>query len=387
MALLVPKDHEDGLRVHCMKVLLINNDKGWSGGQEHLKDLATELVRHRVAVHFVVRAGSRSDSRFRELGVPVHPLPGHGVGDVKALWRLAGIMRRERFDIVSVNREHDLLLTVLARNLAFPLAKPGKLMMSYHTATARKQLFLGSADAVLCISRHVRDKLLQGNPGAAAKASIVYYGIQLGSPPAPEKFDRDRKRRFFVGTGFPLIGMVGELWKNQGELVDAIPIMKSSFPELTVAFVGDHSDQGLFMPLMEKIRRMGLEKDVIFAGRIPRERIPDVFHDLDLSVTTHRNEGFGIVHLESLAAGTPVVTYDEGGMVDIFQGEEVGEVVAGGPAEFAAAVTRLLQDDSRRFALGRNGYDLVERHYSLAAMGRRYLEFYRRLLGQAECTD
>jgi glycosyltransferase involved in cell wall biosynthesis len=375
------------LRVHHMKVLLINNDKGWSGGQEHLKDLASELVRHGVEVHFVVRAGSKSDSRFRGLGVSVHPLPGHGMGDVKALWMLARLMRREHFDIVSVNREHDLLLTVLARNLAFPVNKPGKLMMSYHTATARKQFFLGSADAVLCISRHVRDKLLRGNPGAALRTSIVYYGIQFGSPPAADKFARDRKRRYFTGIGFPLIGMVGEFWKNQSELVDAIPIMKKDFPGLKVALVGDNSDQGLFVPLMEKIQRMGLEKDVIFTGRIPRERIPDVFYDFDLSVTTHRNEGFGIVHLESLAAGTPVVTYDEGGMVDIFQGEEVGEVVAGGPADFAAAVTRLLQDDPRRFALGRNGYDLISRHYSLAAMGRRYLEFYRRLLGEGGCPD
>jgi len=48
-----------------MKILLINNDKGWSGGQEHLKDLAAELVLKGVDVHFLVRAGSKSESRFR----------------------------------------------------------------------------------------------------------------------------------------------------------------------------------------------------------------------------------------------------------------------------------------------------------------------------------
>lgn len=364
-----------------MKVLLINNDKGWSGGQEHLKDLAGELLRLGVGVQFVVRAGSRSDGRFRELGLPVHALPGHGVGDIKALWQLVRLLRRERFDIVSVNREHDLLLTALAWRLAFPWHKPGKLMMSYHTTTARRQLLLGSADAILCISEHVRNKLLQGNPAAAGKVSVVYHGIPLGAPPADDRFDRGRTRRYFTGEGFPLIGMVGEFWKNQGELVGMIPLLQQAFPEIKVAFVGDNTDQGLITPIMAQIRRLGVEDAVIFTGRVPRERIPDVFYDLDLSVTTHRNEGFGIVHLESLAAGTPVVTYDEGGMVDIFRGEEVGEVVTGGPEEFAAAVTNLLRDDERRFRLGRNGYDLVKRQYSLPAMGRRYLEFYRLLLG------
>jgi glycosyltransferase involved in cell wall biosynthesis len=309
-------------------------------------------------------------------------MPGHGLGDVKALFSLAAVMRRERFDIVSVNREHDLMLAVLARSLAFPFKKPGRLMMSYHTATARKQLFIGAVDAVVCISEHVRTRLLAGNPGVAGKTSILYYGIALDRPPGADRFRRERERRFFAGQPFPLIGMVGEFWKNQGELVDVLAVLVKEFPAIRVAFIGDNSDQGLFLPLQEKIRGLGLEERVTFTGRIPRERIPDVFHDFDLSVTTHRNEGFGIVHLESLAAGTPVVTYDEGGMVDILKGEDVGEIVSGGPAEFAAAVAGLLRDDDRRFTLGRNGHDLVKRKYSLAAMGERYLAFYRQLLGK-----
>jgi len=368
----------------AMKILLINNDNGWSGGQEHLKDLSTELLRHGVAVHFVVRANSKSESRFRELGVQVHPLPGHGLGDLLALWRLVTLLRRHRFDIVSVNREHDLFLTVLAWHLAFPLRKPGRLMMSYHTATVRRQLLLSSVDAIVCISEHVRAMLLRGNPAAAGKVNVLYYGIDIGTPPAAQKFDFNRTRRFFHGAGFPLIGMVGEFWKNQGELVEIMPLIKAVFPGLKVAFIGDDTNQGLVAPLKEKIRGLGLENDVIFTGRIPRERIPEVFFDLDLSVTTHRNEGFGIVHLESLAAGTPVVTYDEGGMVDIFRGENVGEVVEGGRNEFAAAAVGLLQDHERRFLMGKKGFDLICTKYSLKAMGKRYLEFYQELLSSAK---
>ena len=363
-----------------MKVLLINNDKGWSGGQEHLKDLAGQLLRFGVEIQFVVRRGSRSDSRFRELGVPVHSLPGHGLGDISALAGMVRLFRREQFDIISVNREHDLLLTGLAWRLAFPLRKKGRLMMSYHTATSRHQLLLGCADAILCISEHVKEKLLQGNPAATRKVSVVYYGISPGEPPAADKFDRNRERRFFTGQGFPLIGMVGEFWKNQLELVEMIPALQKVFPEIKIALIGDNSDQALLQPILSKIERLGVENSVIFTGRVPRERIPDIFYDLDLSVTTHRNEGYGIVHIESLAAGTPVVCYNEGGQVDLFRGEDVALLVDGGIPEFTAAVTGLLADDRLRSVMGKRGRDLVERRYSLQAMGERYLKFYRELV-------
>jgi len=195
------------------------------------------------------------------------------------------------------------------------------------------------------------------------------------------RFTVDRPSRFFEGAGFPIIGMVGEFWKNQMELVEMTPLLKAAFPQIRVAFIGNASDRSLVAPLEERIRQLGLGENVVFTGLVPREKIPDVFHDLDLAVTTHRNEGFGIVHLESLAAGTPVVAYNEGGFVDIFKGEDVGVLVDGGPADFAAATVALLSDDARRFAMGKRGYELIERRYSLRAMGDAYLDFYRKLGG------
>lgn len=363
-----------------MKVLLINNDKGWSGGQEHLKDLAGQLLRLGLEIQFVVRQDSPSDVRFRELGVPVHALPRHGLGDISALIKLVRLFRQEQFDIISINREHDLLLTGLVWNLAFPLRKAGRLMMSYHTATSRRQLLLGRADAILCISEHVRTKLLQGNPAVADKVRVVHYGIAPGAPPDAEKFNRNRQRRYFTGQGFPIIGMLGEFWKNQGELVEMIPLLQKTFPEIKIVFIGDNTDQALITPIHEKIKVLGVENAVIFTGRVPREQIPAIFYDLDLSVTTHRNEGYGIVHIESLAAGTPVVSYNEGGQVDLFRGEDVALLVDGGVPEFAAAVVSLLTDDGQRFAMGKRGRELVERRHSLQAMGERYLDFYRNML-------
>lgn len=364
-----------------MKVLLINNGKGWSGGQEHLKDLAVELRNNGVEVHFLVRRDTVNETRFAELGFTVHLMPyKHGWSTLRAVSSLISVMRRERFDIVSINREHDLPLTVAAYRLAFPFGRHGRLMMSYHLPTDHYQLFLGAVDAIVCISEHVRTKLLRRSQAMASRSNVLYYGIVLPPPPEAAKFSNDRPRRYLHGRPFPVIGMVGEFWKNQIELVEMLPLLKREFPEITVAFVGNTKDRSLVEPLEVRARELGVEENIVFTGLVPRERIVDVFHDMDLSVTTHRNEGFGIVHLESLAAGTPVVGYNEGGYVDIFKGEEVGVLVDGGTADFAAATLALLKDDARRFDMGRAACELVERRYSVQAMGQTYLNFYRKLL-------
>jgi glycosyltransferase involved in cell wall biosynthesis len=126
---------------------------------------------------------------------------------------------------------------------------------------------------------------------------------------------------------------------------------------------------------------MGLGESIIFTGKVSQERLADVFFDLDLSVTTHRNEGFGLVHLESLATGTPVVAYNEGGQVDFLR-EAGGALVDGGPAEFAREVANLLRDHQRRSAMGIDGYRLVARSYSTEIMAKSYEKLFRDLLGQ-----
>ncbi len=362
-----------------MKVLLVNFDKGWGGGQEQLKSLSLELAGQGCSIHFLCRTGSPSARDFLALGFPVSTFFSAGEGLLRSVRGTAALFRRERFDIVMVTREHDLLRTVLAWKLAFPFWKRGKLVMCYHTATARKQLFLGAADAVVCVSSFVRERLLAGNPRIVSPIAILPNGIPVIAPPSAEKFTVGRRRRFFHGAGFPLIGMVGAFFKNQGELIEIIPLLKREFPSIKVALVGDDTDAGLTGPIKERAAYLGVSDSVIFTGKVPHERLADIYFDLDLSVSTFRNEGFGLVHLESLAAGTPVVAYNEGGQVDIFKGNDAGILVDGGPAQFAEAVAGLLRDHERRFAMGREGVTLVKERFSEATMGERYNAFLNKL--------
>jgi glycosyltransferase involved in cell wall biosynthesis len=101
----------------------------------------------------------------------------------------------------------------------------------------------------------------------------------------------------------------------------------------------------------------------------------DIFYDFDLSVSTHRNEGFGIVHLESLAACTPVVAYNSGGLTEILNNGG-GITAEGGIDELAKEIRAVLNNDEKRRELGIEGRQVVEDYFSLETMAQNHYDFY-----------
>jgi glycosyltransferase involved in cell wall biosynthesis len=359
-----------------MKVLLVNLGRGWGGGQEQLADLATELTEQGDTLHFLCRSGSFSVPRFIDRGFTVHKFNSTISGVLSTAWLIIS----ERYDAVLVTREHDLVRIALAWKLARLAGVRGRFVMAYHTATNRRQLFISVPDAIVCISSYVRNKLLTGNRFEAHRLHVVHNGIALEPEPAAERFNRDRPRSVFCDAGFPIIGMVGAFFKNQQELIAITPHLQNAFPNIRVILLGNWDEPTLLPPLFDQIRGLGLERTVIIPDPVERSRMAAVFADFDLSVSTYRNEGFGLVHIESLAAGTPVIAYDEGGQVDILDNSGAGVLVHGGPDELSAAVIALLQDDEQRYAMGRKGAELVRTQFSSKAMAAEY----RRILAGNE---
>ena len=347
-----------------------------SGAEDHLLDMATWFRGHGVETPFLLREGTLLQERLSGLGIENHPVfvPGRKGGLIP---RLARAIVTEQPDVISINREHNILPTTVAALLARPfLRRKPKMVAVFHTPTGRHYPGLGRFNGIIGSSEYTADTFIRTNPGIRGKTEVIPYGILLPSVDPACKLDVRRSRRFFSEKKFPIIGMAGELWKNQEELVDVGQLLVKELPEITIAIIGGYEGRE---PLQEKIATAGLEKNFILTGRIPRDRMSDAFFDLDLSVSTHRNEGFGIVHIESLAMYTPVVAYNSGGLVEILR-KGGGVLVEGGVREFAEVIISFLKDDGRRFALGREGRDLVEKNFSSDVMGNRHLQFYRRMV-------
>lgn len=364
-----------------MKILFVNNAKMCSGAEEHLIDLAHEMVKNGDEPVFLTRRGWHFYDRLLNEGFIVHSVMRDGLKKLSSLWDTVRIIRQEQPDVISVNREHDLYITYAAALCArlFNMRKP-KLAAVFHTPNSRKYPILNQFDGIVCTSHYTAETFAKVNPSIRGRIAVIHYGIELPEPRIKEKLNKNRPRFFFPERQFPIIGMAGELWKNQEELVEATRILQKFYPDITVAIVGS-GYQSTIDRLTAMIRNYGLEKNVILTGRVPRSDMSQIFFDFDLSVSTHRNEGFGIVHIESLAALTPVVAYNSGGLVEILH-KGGGHLVDGETAEFAQAILDLLHDDTRREQLGREGRAVVEEHFSIAAMCDSHRQFYRKLICQ-----
>ncbi len=366
-----------------MKILYISNGSNFqgAGGMEyHLIDITNWLEGKGVETALAVRKGTFMHRNLLAGKPNVYPLSWTGLDKVASFFDVARAVREFSPDIISINRERDIIRILLTLKFLRPyLKKRPKIVSVFHNVGWKTWPFvLSQLDGMIFPNNYLRDFYLAENKGAVMNTRVIYHGIHLPNMNPVEKLNPHRLRKYFKGRGFPIIGMIGELRKNQAELVDVASHLKQQLPDFSMVIVGRGNEEE-FKLLHEKIDRLNLTKHFILTGNVDRSCMPDIFYDLDVSVTTNRREPFGLAFLESLAAYTPLVAYDSGGPVEIL-GKGGGILVTGGPKEMADRLFTLLSDHDQMKALGLAGRTAAEKYFSIDAMGEQHHHFYSDIL-------
>ena len=177
---------------------------------------------------------------------------------------------------------------------------------------------------------------------------------------------------------------VGRLVPRKGfaDLITVLPALPDT--ELVIAGGADRAmrDDAEANRLRELARQLGVADRVRLAGQVPRERMPELLRSADVVACVPWYEPFGIVPLEAMACGVPVVASAVGGLQDTVADSVTGLLVPPrDPEALAAAVKSLLDDPERRAAYGRAGRERVERRYTwsrvAAATANAYAQVVR----------
>lgn len=365
-----------------MKLFTVNNARKVSGCEENQLDLARWFRDKRKAeTVFLVREDSHLGDRAEAEGFKTRRVFSDGLGRITTPFNIAGAIREEKPDVISVNREHNIYATWLGMQMARPFIPERPIMVSvFHSPTGRRYPLLNLFDGVICTSEYTGESFFKNNSGLREQTEIIPYGTLLPEIDATAKENNYRTRRIFKEYGFPLVGMIGDLWKNQSELIDVAALLRDRHPDLTFLIVGA-GDEEIVAELRKKADSLGLKDRIIITGRIDRSRISDLFFDLDVSLSTYPHEDFGIVHIESLAAMTPLIAYNSGGIKEIIR-HGGGILVDGGTSDFAEALSGLISDSIRRKALGAEGRRVVEERFTMDIMCRRHYDYYDSILMQ-----
>ncbi len=319
-----------------MRVLYLNPfSQQVSGPDESLLTLLGALIPMGVEAHLVLPRPGPQVPRYEALGVKVHyaPMtvlkrrPGPGAlllpfRLVRGVAAVASIARRERVDLIHSNMEVVLDGAIASRLLRIPhvLHYRGNtnddpklvfdLLTRFWTATAEKIICISNATAEIFRKR-----------GLGAKVEVVYNGVDVDAFAGAKRSDEVRSE-LGAGPADFLVGTVGRIHprKDVATFLRAGALAARDVPNLRLVVVGsaEAPEEVTYQAAMRAlVDELGIGAHVTWAGA--RRDIPKVLRALDLLVLSARNEGFGRVTAEAMAAGVPMVLSREGALPEVTQ--------------------------------------------------------------------
>lgn len=204
---------------------------------------------------------------------------------------------------------------------------------------------------------------------------------QIPNAVEPLKFEglvdvKAARARWNVGEGQRMITAVGRLTPQKGfdDLIRAYPTIRRAVPESRLVIVGDGHMRGELESLAD---REHVRDGTTFAGFIDDDELVAALKSSDVVVVPSRFEPFGIVALEAMAAGVPLVVSRVGGLAEIVEDSVDGiEVEPNNPSAIAAATVRILSDRELVSRLVTKGEEKVK-SYSWENVAKRTLGVYQ----------
>lgn len=370
-------------RVHGMKIALVSPyDYPYPGGVtnhvHHLYDEFTALGHEvRILAPSSNRNLERDDANVYRIG-GVRRIPANGsIARITLSFRLTRrvkeVLSAERFDVIHAQEPLMPFLppTVLrasdAVNIGTFHAFRGSYYGYFYGRPILRRVF-NSLDGRIAVSRAAKRFVRQY---FMAPYKIIPNGVEAG------RFDPQRVEPWpEFNDGRPNILFVGrpEKRKGVGFLLRAYPQIKAAFPDARFIIVGAGDWES--SKYRAYIERHAL-RDIVIVGRVSDQDLPRYHRSAQVFCSPAiAGESFGIVLLEAMAAGVPVVAGDIEGYREVLTNDDEGFLVPPGNVEaLADAICLLLQDRALAYSMGQRGI-LTAAEYSWQHIAEQTLELY-----------
>jgi len=379
-----------------MNVLVINYEYPpvGGGGGVICKDISEEIASkgHRVTV---VTSQYDSLPRYENTnGVTIIRLPvimrkKQDVASIASMisyvpmcmWKANSLLRHEKFDVVNthfaipsgpagqyVSSKHGIpnVLTIHGGDIY----DPSKALSPHDTIglkqTVRKMLM--KADRVIAQSSDTKSNA-KHYYGVDRQIDIVPLGIR------PNTHSAKNRKDLSLPTDRHIFSTIGRLIrrKNLEDLLHVFKEIHETTPSVLL-IIGDGPEK---VNIESSIGRLELEGAVRLLGRVSDEQKYEYLSASDGYLSTAIHEGFGIVFLEAMECGLPVVCYDRGGQRDFLKNGKTGYLIElGNKAEFANRLKELLRSPTLRMEMGAHNKKYVQEFY-IGNVAEKYLSIFR----------
>ena len=347
---------------------------GYGGGERYLELLLDRLDRARYRALLICPEAGPFVGRMKERGVETHLVHLAPLFNPIALWRLTRLLVRER---VTILQTHGARANFYGR-IAGRLAGVPVIISTVHNSlkdyeiclltrwlyTAALHLTLPLVHRIICVSDANRRDLIDECPAASARIQTVYNGVDPSA--FPSQPDRQKVRQELGVTQGPVLLTIARLTEAKGHryLLQALPHLLETWPQLSCVFVGDGELRGQLHRLAVEL---AVEPSCRFVG--VREDIADILAAADVVVLPSLSEGFPFVLLEALAMGCPVVASRVNGVPELIEDHKTGLLVPPrDPQALVAAIREVLHDPITASKMGADGRAVVQERFTVDRM-------------------
>lgn len=290
-------------------------------------------------------------------------------GSFSALRSLVKEIRNHKIDLLLLMQSKDIFLAAFAKIFSRPLALVYYQQMD--TRFMKRDFFHTWAYSKLShwftLTTMMKQNVLDSTRVNAEKISVLPLGIDLERF-NPALFKKNESRKYF---GIPqnkiIIGLLGRLDKGKGQqiLLEAVPSIIKKFPETFFIIAGEETagESGFKKYLLERAQSLKIEQHLQF---LPfTEEVPRFLSALDIFVMPSFAETFGLVLIEAMAMGLPVVSTKAGGVPDIVEEGRTGLLVPPGDAgQLSSAILKIVSDKKFAGQLGTEARTKALRRYN-----------------------
>jgi|GEM_PF-3319867 len=356
-----------------MNILLIISKNDKYGAQRIFLDQVDVLNRMGNQV-VVVGRGSEGyvPESVRAMDVEYHGIPLKGIQDIFYLRRL---LKKQRIDVIhTILDRADYFGVILSWVTRRPVVST-MMVPRYHGG-------FKFADKVIVLSQKQR-KVLEDKGISSEKINVIRPGIAIErfADPDPDKRDAWKNKLEIEKYGVVLCH-IASMIPRKGHMVslELVAECKKQGVEPLLVIIGDPLSGEYYESLVKTISDAGLTRNVCFTGWT--SEIPEILALSHYTVLPSENEALGIVLMEGMAAGTPIIARaDEGGAELI---EEFGTGFLYNPDEgikaLADNITALCRDKARYIVLADKCRVIAEKNFSTARFGERLIELYQSII-------
>ena len=364
-----------------MNIALLCNSNAWGGLEINLYKLALWLNEEGHETLLICPAGSRVENECKEAGIIVDNIyTPYKHTNIKAVFQLKKILKDHNSKALIIGYSKDILFSVLANLLPgyhFKTIYLQQMMIGVSKKDIIHTFIYNKLNYWIAPSQFLKETVVNNTKIKKDKIIILPLGIELDKFLNVSETKEQLRNRFNIPQNVYLAGIIGRIDPTKGQdiFIEAIKILNQKGVYIHALIVGDNSNSAFpsFLPdLQLRIKEYGLEQQVHFI-----EFMKDVqlaFKVLDLYVMASTTESFGMVTVEAMISGVPVVGAEAAGTTSIIKDNSTGLFFENkNPASLAEKISRLKENPDFAKQLSEAALNYAKATYSHKALCNRII--------------